>query len=124
MVGPGVSLMLAAPDGPAKSLVDGLVVVADEVEQAPDLRPDTTRGRMFAVVGAITTFASAVSFGFAGFLVEAAGWRPVYLGGGLIDVVCAAVLAVILRRRASHPARLPLPAEAQSPEETQPGQGD
>ena len=67
--------------------------------------PDAIRGRMFAAVGAITTFASAVSFGFAGFLVEAAGWRPVYLGGGLIDVACAAVLGVILRRRASHPAR-------------------
>lgn len=47
MVGPGVSLMLAAPDGPAKSLVDGLVVVADEVEQAPDLaggEPDQAAG--------------------------------------------------------------------------------
>ena len=62
------------------------------------------RGRMFAAVGAITTFASVVSFGFGGFLVEAAGWRPVYFGGGLLDVACAAVLAVILRRRAGHPA--------------------
>jgi MFS family permease len=83
--------------------------------------PDAIRGRMFAAVGAITTFASAVSFGFGGFLVEAAGWRPVYLGGGLIDVACAAVLAVILRKRASHPARPPLPAEAQSPGEPQRG---
>lgn len=83
--------------------------------------PDAIRGRMFAAVGAITTLASAASFGFAGFLVEAAGWRPVYLGGGLIDVACAAVLGVILRRRASHPARSPLPAEAQSPGETQHG---
>jgi MFS family permease len=60
--------------------------------------PDAIRGRMFAAVGAITTLASAASFGFAGFLVEAAGWRLVYLGGGLIDVACAAVLAMILRR--------------------------
>jgi MFS family permease len=84
--------------------------------------PDVIRGRMFAAVGAITTFASAVSFGFGGFLVEAAGWRPVYLGGGLVDVACAAVLAVILRRTARHPARPPLPAEAQSSEGTQHGQ--
>jgi hypothetical protein len=55
-----------------------------------------------------------LSFGFAGFLVGAAGWGTVYLGGGLIDVACAAVLAVILRRRVSHPARPPLSAEAQS----------
>lgn len=76
--------------------------------------PDAIRGRMFAAVGAITAFASAVSFGFAGFLVEVAGWRLVYLGGGLIDVACAGVLAVILRRRASRPAASPLPAEDQS----------
>ncbi len=37
MVEPSVGLMFAAPDGPAKSQVDGLVVVTDEVEQAPDL---------------------------------------------------------------------------------------
>jgi MFS family permease len=84
--------------------------------------PDAIRGRMFAAVGAITTVASAVSFGFGGFLVEVAGWRPVYLGGGLIDVACAAVLAVILRRSATRPAPPPLPAEDQSPGETQHGQ--
>ena len=83
--------------------------------------PDAIRGRMFAAVGAITTFASAVGFGFGGFLVEAVGWRPVYLGGGLVNVACAAVLAVILRRKASHPARSPLSAEAQSPGEPQHG---
>ncbi|MGH3275027.1 MAG: MFS transporter [Streptosporangiaceae bacterium] len=71
--------------------------------------PDAIRGRTFAAVGAITTFATAVSFGFAGFLVEAAGWRPVYLGGGLIDVACAAVLALTLRRRSSLPAIHPPP---------------
>jgi hypothetical protein len=65
---------------------------------------------MFAAVGAITTLASAASFGFAGFLVEAAGWRLVYLGGGLIDVACAAVLAMILRR-----ADVPLSAARPSP---------
>ena len=32
--GAGVGLVRAAPDGPAKALVDGLVVFADEVEQA------------------------------------------------------------------------------------------
>jgi MFS family permease len=68
-------------------------------------RPDAIRGRMFAAVGAITTVATAVSFGFAGFLVQAAGWHPVYLGGGLIDVACAAVLALTLRRTPSRPAQ-------------------
>lgn len=74
--------------------------------------PDEIRGRMFAAVGAVTTFASAIGYGFAGFLVEAAGWRPVYVGGGLIDVACAAVLAMTLRK-ASHPPR-ETPGEAQS----------
>lgn len=71
--------------------------------------PDAIRGRTFAAVGAITTVATAVSFGFAGFLVEAAGWRPVYLGGGLIDVGCAAVLALALHKRSRLPATHPPP---------------
>jgi hypothetical protein len=37
MGGAGVGLVRAAPGGPVKSLVDGLVVFADEVEQAADL---------------------------------------------------------------------------------------
>jgi MFS family permease len=69
--------------------------------------PDAIRGRMFAAVGAITTFATAVSFGLAGFLVEAVGWRPVYLGGGLVDVVCAGVLALTVWMRPSRLAEAP-----------------
>ena len=37
--------------------------------------PDAIRGRVFAAVGAVMTFAAAASFGFAGFLVDAVGWR-------------------------------------------------
>ena len=37
MGGSGVGLVGAAPSGPAKALVDGLLVFADEVEQAADL---------------------------------------------------------------------------------------
>ena len=59
--------------------------------------PDAIRGRVFAAMGAVMKFASAASFGFAGFLVDAVGWRPVYLGGGLVDIACAAALAVSLR---------------------------
>jgi MFS family permease len=66
--------------------------------------PDMVRGRVFAAVGAVTTFATAASFGFAGFLVDAVGWRSVYLGGGLVDIACAAALALSLRRA---PGRLP-----------------
>jgi MFS family permease len=76
--------------------------------------PDAIRGRMFAAVGAITTLATAASFGFAGFLVEAVGWRPVYLGGGLVDVACAGVLAVSLWMRPSGLAETtPLPGSQQ-----------
>jgi len=66
--------------------------------------PDAIRGRMFAAVGAITTFATAVSFGFAGFLVDAVGWRPVYLGGGVVDVACAVAVALSLRWAPRRPA--------------------
>jgi MFS family permease len=70
--------------------------------------PDVIRGRMFAAVGAITTFASAVGYGFAGFLVGAVGWRLVYLGGGLFDMACAGALAVALwmRRAVGRKTRL------------------
>jgi MFS family permease len=60
--------------------------------------PDEIRGRVFAAMGGITTLATAVSFGFAGFLVEATGWRPVYLGGGIVDIACGGALAVLLWR--------------------------
>jgi len=80
-----------------------------------DIRtPDAIRGRMFAAVGAITTFATAVSFAFAGFLVDAVGWRPVYLGGGLVDVACAGAVALSLwwaPRRPAESGALPHAAE-------------
>jgi MFS family permease len=60
--------------------------------------PDEIRGRVFAAMGGITTLATAVSFGFAGFVVEATGWRPVYLGGGFVDMACGILLAVTLWR--------------------------
>src|SRR6185437_5133669 len=69
--------------------------------------PDAIRGRMFAAVGATTTFASAAGYGFAGFLVTAVGWRLVYLAGGIIDIACAAILALALRMRVSGPAENP-----------------
>jgi predicted MFS family arabinose efflux permease len=78
--------------------------------------PDPIRGRTFAAVGATTTFASAAGYGFAGFLVAAVGWRPVYLGGGLIDMACAGILALALRMRASRPAENPPLAGPQHPE--------
>jgi MFS family permease len=66
--------------------------------------PDEIRGRAFAAVGAVMTLATAVSFGFAGFLVEAVGWRPIYLVGGLVDVACAVALAFSLRWTPWRPA--------------------
>ena len=59
--------------------------------------PDAIRGRVFAAVGAVMTLATAVGFGFAGFLVDVVSWRPVYLGGGLVDIACAVALALSLR---------------------------
>ena len=70
-----------------------------------DIRtPDAIHGRMFAAVGAITTCATAVGFAFAGFLVDAVGWRPVYLGGGLVDVACAGAVALSPRWAPRRPA--------------------
>lgn len=60
--------------------------------------PDNVRGRMFAAVGAVTRLATALSFAAAGFVVQAVGWRPVYLGGGLVDVACGVLLAVTFRK--------------------------
>ena len=68
--------------------------------------PDEIRGRLFAAVGAVYTLGTAVSFAVAGFLVQAVGWRPVYVGGGLIDVGCALVLGFVLLRR---PGTVPAP---------------
>ena len=45
--------------------------------------------------------ASAIS---AGFLVDVVGWRPVYLGGGMVDAACAAALAASLGGTPGHPA--------------------
>ena len=76
--------------------------------------PDAIRGRMFAAVGAATTAASAAGYGFAGFLVAATGWRPAYLGGGLIDVACAGTLALTLwkgQNQAAETASLPRPQQ-------------
>jgi MFS family permease len=75
--------------------------------------PDAIRGRMFAAVGATTTIASAAGYGFAGFLVTAVGWRLVYLGGGIIDIACAGILALALRMRVSRPAENPASAGPQ-----------
>jgi MFS family permease len=74
--------------------------------------PDEIRGRVFAAVGAVMTFASAASFGFAGFLVDAVGWRPVNLGGGLVDIACAVALALSLRWTPWRPAEPGRPAES------------
>jgi hypothetical protein len=60
--------------------------------------------RVFAAIGAVMTFALAASFGIAGFLADAVGWRPVYLGGGLVDIACAVALAVSLRWAPWRPA--------------------
>jgi MFS family permease len=70
--------------------------------------PDAIRGRVFAAVGGVMTLASALSFVVAGFLVEAVGWRPVYFGGGLIDIACGCVLAVfVLGRGRDAPVEMP-----------------
>jgi len=78
------------------------------------------RGRVFAAVGAVMTFASAASFGFAGFLVDAVGWRPVNLGGGLVDIACAVALALSLRWTPWRPAEPGRPAGPGRPAEPGP----
>jgi hypothetical protein len=53
-------------------------------------------GVFVAAVGVAPRFALIPVFSLLFASSDSAGWRPVYLGGGLIDVACAAVLAVIL----------------------------
>ena len=86
-------------------------------------RGDIRRLLTMTIVGAITfiaTEAAAVAdlplvhhFGVGGvgygiinvvWGVDAVGWRPVYLGGGLVDIACAVALAVSLRWTPGRPA--------------------
>jgi len=66
---PGVALVLAAPGGPVKPMVKGLVVVAGQVEQAADLgagqrdqpaaRAAGLRGRRFVAFRPVRGFRPA-----------------------------------------------------------------
>jgi hypothetical protein len=68
MGGAGVGLVRAAPGGPAKPLVDGLLVFADEVEQAADLaegeadqaagRPGAARNGVLCLFRIVRVFCS------------------------------------------------------------------
>jgi hypothetical protein len=57
MGGAGVGLVRAAPGGPVKAVADGLVVFADEVEQAADLaegEADEAPGRAGVARGGVS----------------------------------------------------------------------
>ena len=59
--------------------------------------PDAIRGRVFAGISGITAISTAFAYAVSGFLVEATGWRFVYVTGGLLTVGCAVGLAIALR---------------------------
>ena len=62
MGGASVGLVRAAPGGPAKAVADGLVVFADEVEQAADFaegEADEAAGRAGATLDGVSCLFSA-----------------------------------------------------------------
>jgi MFS family permease len=60
--------------------------------------PDHVRGRVFGALVTAGLIANAVGFSFAGFAVEAAGPRVVYVGCGLISAMVIPLLGPFLRR--------------------------
>jgi MFS family permease len=60
--------------------------------------PDHVRGRVFGALVTAGLIANAVGFSFAGFIVEAAGPRAVYVGCGVLSAMVIPLLGPFLRR--------------------------
>jgi MFS family permease len=60
--------------------------------------PDHVRGRVFGALVTAGLIANAIGFSFAGFVVEAAGPRAVYVGCGLLSAMVIPLLRPFLRR--------------------------
>ncbi|MDP9227198.1 MAG: MFS transporter [Actinomycetota bacterium] len=59
--------------------------------------PDEIRGRVFGAISGVMSMSMAVAYAGAGFIVEATGWRLVYVVGGVVGIACAVALGIALR---------------------------
>jgi MFS family permease len=97
-----VAVVLLAAGG----IADGIATVAEETLVQRRV-PDAVRSRVVAAIETAILIALAMSFGFAGFLVDAVGPRLTYIVAGAMFGTGALVIAVVLRheRRALRGAR-------------------
>jgi MFS family permease len=92
---------------------DGLVdVTAETILQRRT--PDAVRSRVAAAFEGLLHGMFAVSFVFAGLLVEWLGPKPAYLVAGAGSLVTAAVLSPLLRAQPGRAADDPLPEAVSS----------
>jgi MFS family permease len=80
----------------AGGIADGIASVAEETLVQRRV-PDAVRSRVIAAIETAVLVALALSFGFAGFLLEAVGPRATYLVAGVVFGIGALVIAVVLR---------------------------
>ena len=68
--------------------------------------PDAVRSRVLAAIETAVLISLALSFGFAGFLLEAVGPRMTYLVAGVVFAIGALVIArLVLEQRAEQAER-------------------
>jgi MFS family permease len=78
-------------------IADGIAAVAEETLVQRRV-PDAVRSRVVAAIEAAILVSLALSFGFAGFLLEAVGPRMTYLIAGVVFLAGAALIANLLRQ--------------------------
>ena len=89
-----IALMLAG------GVADGIAAVAEETLIQRRV-PDAVRGRVLAAIEAAVLVSLALSFGFAGFLLDAVGPRMTYLVAGVVFAIGALLIArLMLEQRA------------------------
>ena len=94
-----IALMLAG------GVADGIAAVAEETLVQRRV-PDAVRGRVVAAIEAAVLVSLALSFGFAGFLLDAVGPRMTYLVAGVVFAIGALIIGrLVLVQRAEQVER-------------------
>ncbi len=94
-----IALMLAG------GVADGIATVAEETLVQRRV-PDAVRSRVLAAIEAAVLVSLALSFGFAGFLLEAVGPRVTYLVAGVVFAIGALLIGrLVLVQRAEQAER-------------------
>ena len=86
-------------------MADGIATVAEETLVQRRV-PDAVRSRVLAAIEAAVLVSLALSFGFAGFLLEAVGPRVTYLVAGVVFAIGALLIGrLVLVQRAEQAER-------------------